>query len=209
MPSLLLVVFLLQLVIYIINTFGAETIDQLLWVLYSKLPTPTSKAAREQIRLKGEVVRIKRQLAAVSAQDDFARWAKLRRQQDKAMAEFEKSDNALKSSQTTFMRIASTLRWVSTNGLRLFVQIWFRRIPMFWIPEGWVPGYVEWILSFPKAPRGSVSINVWGIACRSVITLSGRAIKATYILATGKPVEAEKPQAFKADVKQGETKKEL
>lgn len=81
---------------------------------------------------------------------------------------------------------------------------------MFYIPEGWVPGYVEWILSFPKAPRGSVSINVWGIACRSVIKLSGRAIKATYLLATREPVEtAKQPQAFKAGVRQGETKKEL
>jgi tail-anchored protein insertion receptor len=119
------------------------------------------------------------------------------------------SDNAVKSAQTTFMRVTSTLRWVSTNGFRLFVQIWYRRTPMFWIPEGWVPGYVEWILSFPKAPKGSVSINIWGIACRSVITLSGRAIKATYVLATRKPLQKQKPQLFQADAKQEERKKEL
>jgi tail-anchored protein insertion receptor len=62
-----------------------------LWILYSKLPTPTSKAAREQIRLKREVVRLKRELNGVSAQDDFARWAKLRRQHDKVMGDFEKT----------------------------------------------------------------------------------------------------------------------
>jgi tail-anchored protein insertion receptor len=33
---------------------------------------------------------MKRELAAISAQDDFARWAKLRRQHDKAMEEHDK-----------------------------------------------------------------------------------------------------------------------
>lgn len=34
---------------------------------------------------------MKREMNAVSAQDDFARWAKLRRQHDKAVAEYDKS----------------------------------------------------------------------------------------------------------------------
>lgn len=42
---------------------------------------------------------------------------------------------------------------------------------MFWIPEGWVPGYVEWGLSFPKAPIGSVSIQVWSFAVGQMVTL--------------------------------------
>lgn len=42
---------------------------------------------------------------------------------------------------------------------------------MFWIPEGWVPGYIEWGLSFPRAPIGSVSIQVWGFAVGQVVTL--------------------------------------
>jgi hypothetical protein len=55
---------------------------------------------------------------------------------------------------------------------------------MLWIPQGWVPGYVEWILSFPRAKTGSVSIQVWGIACASVIKLVSSAIVALYALAT-------------------------
>jgi hypothetical protein len=41
------------------------------------------------MRMKREVVRLKRELNGVSAQDDFAKWAKLRRQHDKAVVEFE------------------------------------------------------------------------------------------------------------------------
>jgi hypothetical protein len=40
--------------------------------------------------LKKEVIRLKRELKAVSAQDDFAKWAKLDRQHGKAMADFQK-----------------------------------------------------------------------------------------------------------------------
>jgi hypothetical protein len=74
---------------------------------------------------------------------------------------------------------------------------------MFWLPAGWVPYYVEWILSFPRAPLGSVSINVWGIACASMIALVSEAVTAAYVLATKKPVgaamgEKEEPMAFEA-----------
>ncbi|KAF2185642.1 hypothetical protein K469DRAFT_750351 [Zopfia rhizophila CBS 207.26] len=207
MPSLLLVVFVLQLVLHLINTVGANTINQLLWILYNKFPTPTSKAANEAPRLKREVVRLKRELNAVSAQDDFAKWAKLRRQHDKAMSEFEKLDNSLRSAQNSFTTTVSSLRWLSTNGLRFFLQFWFAKQPMFWIPGGWVPGYVEWILSFPRAPKGSVSINIWGIACASVISLVGEAIQATYVLAARPPIKTKEgqPQALQADTRMTKT----
>lgn len=98
--------------------------------------------------------------------------------------------------------------------------MWFAKSPMFWIPAGWVPYYVEWILSFPRAPVGSVSINVWGIACASMLTLASEAVAAAYVLATKKPVpigkEKKEPMAFaaggeKAGAKaaKGEREKEL
>ena len=42
---------------------------------------------------------------------------------------------------------------------------------MFWIPKGWVPYYAEWLLSFPRAPLGSISIQAWFLACTAVIIL--------------------------------------
>jgi hypothetical protein len=78
---------------------------------------------------------------------------------------------------------------------------------MFWIPAKWVPYYAEWILSFPRAPLGSVSINIWGIACASMIALVAEAITAVYVLVTKKPVGASQepkegnPMAFEANPK--------
>ena len=60
-----------------------------LWTLYNRLPTPTSTSGQETKKLKLEVLRLKRDMNATSAQDDFAKWAKLRRQHDKAVAEYE------------------------------------------------------------------------------------------------------------------------
>jgi hypothetical protein len=76
---------------------------------------------------------------------------------------------------------------------------------MFWMPAGWVPYYAEWILSFPRAPLGSVSINVWGIACASMIALASEGISAAWVLVTHKPMPVgqreKEPMAFKADQK--------
>lgn len=61
---------------------------------------------------------------------------------------------------------------------------------MFWIPKGWLPFFVEWLLSFPMAPRGSISVYIWGIACASVIQMVSDALVAVFVLAVGKSREA-------------------
>lgn len=107
MPSLLLVVFILQFVIYIVNSVGATAVSELVgpptahgtpqayslqaWALYNKLPTPTSDGVEKSTRQRKEALRLKKELASISAQDDFARWAKLRRQHDKADADYNKT----------------------------------------------------------------------------------------------------------------------
>ncbi|KAF2491258.1 hypothetical protein BU16DRAFT_435232, partial [Lophium mytilinum] len=183
MPSLLLVVFVLQLALHLLNNVGASSVNQLLWVLYNKLPTPTAAGAKKQTIAKREVIRLKREMAGISAQDDFARWAKVRRQHDKAVADFEKIDASLRTAQNTFNTTLTTVRWVSTTGLRYTLQFWYTKRALFWIPRGWVPGYVEWILAFPRAPRGSISINVWDVACASCVALVSEVVLAVWALA--------------------------
>lgn len=45
-----------------------------------------------------------------------------------------------------------------------------------------MPGYVEWLLAFPRAPTGSVSIQIWGIACATIVQLTGAAVVAALVL---------------------------
>ncbi|MCJ1416844.1 GET complex subunit get1 [Xylographa parallela] len=188
MPSLLLVVFVLQVVIHLVNTVGAGAISNLLWILYNKLPTSTSANVEAQTTLRREVVRLKREMNATSSQDEFAKWAKIRRQHDKVLAEYDGKTQALQSFKTSFDSAVGVLRWLGTNGLRTFIQFWFAKQPLFWLPRGWVPGYVEWILAFPRAPTGSISIQVWGIACASVVQIASMAVIAAWRLGTQQKV---------------------
>ena len=81
---------------------------------------------------------------------------------------------------------------------------------MYWIPRGWVPGYVEWALAFPRAPRGSVSIQIWGIACATVVQLVGAGIVAGWILVTEQREKGRKEKTkMGMRAKAGKEKKEL
>lgn len=39
------------------------------------------------------------------------------------------------------------------------------------------------MLAFPRAPRGSVSIQIWGLACSTIVQLVGSALAAAWVLA--------------------------
>jgi tail-anchored protein insertion receptor len=178
-----------------------------LWQLYNKFPTPTSKSAGDQTRLRREIVRLKRELNTVSAQDEFSKWAKLRRQHDKAVADYDKlsmcnidmpllptpcevrltdcQGSSLQSSKSSFDTQLTTFRLIGINGLRLFLQYMYNRRPLFWIPKGWLPYYAEWLLSFPMAPLGSISIYMWSIACANVIQILTDVLVAGFVLGAG------------------------
>lgn len=68
---------------------------------------------------------------------------------------------------------------------------------MFWLPKGWVPYYAEWLLSFPRAPVGSISIQAWALACGAIILLVSDAIVAVIALATKKGVAQEEKVKMK------------
>lgn len=81
---------------------------------------------------------------------------------------------------------------------------------MFWLPQGWVPYPAEWILSFPRAPLGSISVNVWAIACGSVIAMVSEFLVAAWTLRQGKVLEgSNKGEKVKMEPMKVGGKKEL
>ncbi|RHZ48544.1 guided entry of tail-anchored proteins factor 1 [Aspergillus thermomutatus] len=197
MLSLILTIFFVHVAIYLVNTVGATTIDTLLWILYLKLPTSTSKNAREQSRLKREVVQLKRDMNNTSSQDEFAKWAKLRRKHDKIMDEYETMNKKLTAQKTSFDWSVKIARWLSTNGLKMFLQFYYSKTPVFALPAGWFPSYVEWVLSFPRAPRGSVSVQVWNSVCATAIAVMAEIVTSMLLQMrsrTASPASAAKAQ---------------
>ncbi|GLI78624.1 GET complex subunit get1 [Penicillium ochrochloron] len=193
MLSLVLTILFVHIAIYLVNTIGASTIDALLWQLYLTLPTSTSRNAREQQRMKREVVQLKREMNSTSSQDEFAKWAKLRRRHDKSLEEYEAMNKTISAQKTSFDWSVKSARWLSTNGLKIFLQFWYSKTPVFALPEAWFPYYVEWVLSFPRAPLGSVSIQVWSNVCATAVAFLGEIIGAMLVQLVSKKDAAAVP----------------
>lgn len=99
MPSLLLVVFLVELAVQVVNSLGAATIADFLWRIYNVVPSKRSAEFAEQRKLQAEYLELRRELHATSSQDEFAKWARLRRQHDKKLEELEKKSMSTSTPQ--------------------------------------------------------------------------------------------------------------
>ncbi|KAI5862360.1 CHD5-like protein-domain-containing protein [Durotheca rogersii] len=173
MLSPLLLVFAVELGSYLVNVVGPSAINNILWNLYLALPSQASRQAAETKKAQKEYLTIRRDLNATSSQDQFAKWAKLRRQHDKLLEELEKMKSSYDASKANFDRSVNIIRWSGTTVLKIIFPLWYAKQPMFWLPQGWFPYYAEWILSFPRAPIGSVSTSSWQVASLTVVMLVG------------------------------------
>lgn len=73
-----------------------------------------------------------------------------------------------------------------------------------------MPYYAEWLLSFPRAPVGSISIQAWALACGAIILLVSDALGAAVALATGTGEKQKgEPMKMQGEGQSQETKKEL
>ncbi|KAG0637986.1 CHD5-like protein-domain-containing protein [Tuber brumale] len=190
MISLLMLIIALAITTHLINALGATAIKNGLWMIFISLPTKTSQDVQNQKALQKEVVKLRAELRGTSSQDEFAKWAKTRRALDRKVADLENLTGSVNAARTKFDTQTGFVRWASTSGAGWAVSLWYRREPIFWIPEGWVPGYVEWGLSFPKAPIGSVSIQVWAFAVSQVLRVIAPIIGSliTSVMFMRKPV---------------------
>jgi len=103
---------------------------------------------------------------------------------DKQIEDLKKLNGVIDSERGKFKRVVGILFFLGTTGVKGAVQWWFSREPVFWLPVGTFPGWVEWVVSFPKAPTGihrvppfrrdangvgSVSTMIFGICATRVI----------------------------------------
>lgn len=209
----MVVILALEVAVELINNIGAAAINSAIWAIVNALPTKLSSEFAEQRKLQAEYLKVRKDLAATSSQDEFAKWAKLRRQHDKLYEQLEKKKSTLDSTKTNFDRYITAARWIGTRGLQYFLPFWFATTPMFWLPYGWFPYYAEWLISFPRAPLGSVSIASWQLACTGVMILFRDAITALVAWArtpAAPPQKKKQAHAVPASSsKARETKKEL
>ncbi|KAJ9476349.1 Protein GET1 [Pseudozyma hubeiensis] len=169
-----IVIFLSVVVVQTIAAIGKQRLQDILWLLYTALFHRSTLST--QRRLRREMLTTKQQLSATSSQDQFAKWAKLRRSVDKQLATLEATNATLTSSRSTFNMIISGMLFVVTSIFPFAVTSWYSKTPIFWLPpaeHSWF-GPVGWFLALPRAPKGAISSTVWQMVCsRTLIAVVG------------------------------------
>ncbi|KAG0206149.1 GET complex subunit get1 [Mortierella sp. NVP41] len=195
--GVLLVVLLTEL----INLIGKTHFTALGYDIYLKVIH--KDRVSKQRALKKEVLTLKNELARTSSQDEFAKWAKLRRKMDSKIADLEKMTSDLHVSKAAFEMKFKGLLWFITSGIQFLMVAWYRRSPVFYLPMRWF-GPAEWVLSMPFAERGSVSITIWFYFCRKFFTLLAsnlaEFIPAIKALKPEQPAESSNPFAAFANM---------
>jgi len=194
--SLILTIFALVLVTELISWIGKSVLLHLAWSPYQTIFN--RNAVNRQRQLKSEILLKKAELLQTSAQDQFAKWAKLRRRVDKGLADLEKLNAELNASKTSFSLKFNTTLWLMTTGLQFAIGWWYSRAAVFYLPAAWF-GPLTWWLSFPFAPAGSVSCGVWQMACRRVIKIGERAVKELIDSSDSEPAAADKVDSTPSD----------
>ncbi|KAI0254129.1 CHD5-like protein-domain-containing protein [Lactifluus subvellereus] len=172
--SLIITIVVLVFITELISWVGKSVLLQFAWTAYQGLFN--RGATKRQRELKSELWSKKAELLQTSAQDQFAKWAKLRRSVDKGLADLEKLNSELNASKTSFSLKFNTTLWIMTTGLQFAIGWWYSRSAVFYLPAAWL-GPLTWWLSLPFAPAGSVSCGIWQMACRRVIKVGERVVK--------------------------------
>lgn len=88
-------------------------------------------------------------------------------------------------------------RWTCTSGVKVALQFWHAKTPVYTYPREWFPWPVEFALGFPRCPYGGVSINIWSNSCAVVIALVGGLVAHTWQTVRGSPEKAKIPMEAK------------
>jgi hypothetical protein len=106
----------------------------------------------------------------------------------------------MESARSKFDSSLTVGRLLLTKAPSYLIPFWYAKEPMFWLPHGWFPYYAEWIISFPRAPLGSVSVASWQLACTGILGLIADLITGIYGLIFSAQEETKSKAKAKAKV---------
>jgi hypothetical protein len=172
--DLILTIFLLVLLAESITWIGKAVLFELVGDVFGvKNWIFPSKIVQKQKELRTQILSDKAELLATSSQDQFAKWAKLRRKVDKGLADLEKINAEIAASRSSYNWAFNIVIFIMTTGAQFAIGWWYGKKAVFYLPPGWM-GPATWWLSLPFAPRGSVSCGIWQMACRRFIRILER-----------------------------------
>ncbi|GAA5910044.1 hypothetical protein JCM5296_007004 [Sporobolomyces johnsonii] len=149
------------LLIQLIEFIGSDALASFIYTPFA----PSSSATKHK---KAEILKLRQELAATSSQDEFSKWARIRRKLDKAVADLEASNSTTSAHKSRFLTSFKSALWLLTTVVPFVISSWHRKTPVFWLPQGWF-GPLAWWLSFPSAPAGAVAVSIWTMSCRRTL----------------------------------------
>ncbi|WFD34740.1 GET complex subunit get1 [Malassezia cuniculi] len=164
-------IFLVSLVNQAIAWIGRDLIQKYLFALYTAVCQRSTY--KQQSKLKKELFETRQKLNTTSAQDEFAKWARLRRSIDKLTADLDQTNKGLAGSQFTFSIFFRAVMFVINSIVPFVMTSYYGSTPMFFLPPGDWFGPLGYLFSFPKAPAGAVSSTVWSTVCVRVLNIVG------------------------------------
>ncbi|AOA64781.1 GET complex subunit [Komagataella phaffii CBS 7435] len=157
--SILLTLTLIILAQNAVRIVGKSQIHQSIWNLY--LRYSNDQQILKLRNLKAESYDVYKQRSNTSAQDEYAKWTKLNRKYDQLQTEIKAvSDQVSQQQQAIEKYLGLAISVTTTLPLWLF-RFKYRKQPLFYFPKDTFPSYLEWILSFPSVPQGSIGIMFW------------------------------------------------
>ncbi|KAK4047523.1 GET complex subunit get1 [Microbotryomycetes sp. JL221] len=164
--DLAVLLFVVTLGVEVVSWIGKDKLADLVYTPYSKLTG--SGNSKQHRQLRQDILQLRADLAATSSQDEFSKWAKIRRKLDKAVAELETANSSTTATKQAFIKLFKSFLFVLTTVLPFIITSWHRKEAVFFLPPGWF-GPATWWLGLPSAPAGGVACGVWTMACKRTI----------------------------------------
>jgi len=171
-----------------VSLIGQAAISSLLYSTIFTYILPNEQH-KKQRALKGEIILNRTDLSNTSAQDDFAKWAKIRRKVDKQVAELEAMNTALASHRSSFDKVIKAVIFIGTTGLQWSFTTRYSRSAIVYLPKDWF-GPLTWFLGLPFAPKGGLGCTVFIMLLKRVIGIVTRIGKDITSGIKGEGVEA-------------------
>lgn len=118
--------------VHITNLIGRQRIEALvrpvyLWLFHGQ-------EVKRQRSLKKQLYDTRQQLNMTSSQDQFAKWAKLRRAVDKHVAQLEQTNAHLASASSMVSLLVRAVLFLATTLFPFCLTFYFGKTPMFYLP---------------------------------------------------------------------------
>ncbi|PWN37150.1 uncharacterized protein FA14DRAFT_170035 [Meira miltonrushii] len=132
-----LIILSVVVTVHIINLIGRERIESALKPFYLRLFN--AKDLQQQRQLKKDLFSTRQQLNLTSSQDEFAKWAKLRRSVDKHVAQLEATNARLAGASSSVSLLVRAVLFLGTTLFPFCLTFYFGKTPMFFLPPSGSP----------------------------------------------------------------------